>query len=58
MAGLSLVARRDRLMRLDGRLRAEPLKAWQLEVDPRFSTAQRDLLDLWLTQSGNPAVAG
>jgi hypothetical protein len=53
-----LVARRDRLMRLDGRLGAEPLKAWQLEVDPGASTAQRKMLDLWLAQSGNPAVAG
>jgi predicted metalloprotease with PDZ domain len=50
-----LVARRDRLMRLDGRLSAEPLKAWVLEVDPRASTAQRRLLDLWLTESGNQA---
>jgi predicted metalloprotease with PDZ domain len=53
-----LVARRDRLMRLEGRLGAEPLKAWQLEVDPGASTAQRKMLDLWLAQSGNPAVAG
>jgi predicted metalloprotease with PDZ domain len=51
-----LVARRDRLMRLDARLGAEPLRAWQLEVDPRASTAQRQILDFWLAQSGNPAV--
>jgi predicted metalloprotease with PDZ domain len=50
-----LVARRDRLMRLDGRLGAEPLRAWVLEVDPGASTAQRCLLDLWLTKSGNQA---
>jgi predicted metalloprotease with PDZ domain len=50
-----LVARRDRLMRLDGRLGAEPLRAWVLEVDPGASTAQRRLLDLWLTKSGNQA---
>jgi len=50
-----LVARRDRLMRLDGRLGTEPLRAWVLEVDPGASTAQRRLLDLWLTKSGNQA---
>jgi predicted metalloprotease with PDZ domain len=52
-----LVARRDRLMRLDARLGAEPLRAWQLEVDPRASAAQLQTLDFWLAQSGNPAVA-
>ena len=51
-----LVARRDRLMRLDARLGAEPPRAWQLEVDSGASTAQRQILDFWLAQSGNPAV--
>jgi len=53
-----LVARRDRLMRLNALLGTEPLKAWQLEIDPRASTAQRTILDFWLAQSGNPAVSG
>lgn len=53
-----LVARRDRLMRLNALLGTEPLKAWQLEIDPRASTAQRTILDFWLAQSGNPAVTG
>ena len=53
-----LVARRDRLMRLDMRLGSEPLKAWQLEVDPGASAAQRKTLDFWLAQSGNSSLHG
>jgi predicted metalloprotease with PDZ domain len=53
-----LVARRERLVRLDARLGSEPLRAWQLEVDPGASTAQRRMLDFWLAQSGIPGIAG
>ena len=53
-----LVARRDRLMRLDMRLGSEPLKTWQLEVDPVASAAQRKTLDDWLGQSGNSILHG
>ncbi len=49
-----LVARRDRLLRLDMMLGAEPQKAWQLEVDPAASAAQRAVLDLWLAPRGIP----
>jgi predicted metalloprotease with PDZ domain len=47
-----LVARRDRLLRLDVRLGAEPLKAWQLETDPSATAAQRAMLELWMARSG------
>jgi predicted metalloprotease with PDZ domain len=43
-----LVARRDRLVRLDLTLGLEPLKSWQLEMDPSGTPAQRALLDSWL----------
>ena len=49
-----LVSRRDRLIRLDVTFGAEPLKAWQLEVDPSAAPAHRAALDFWLTGRGNP----
>ncbi len=53
-----LVARRDRLMRLTMRLGSEPLRAWQLEVDPGASAAQRQTLDEWLGHSGSSIRSG
>ena len=53
-----LIARRDRLKRLDVRLAAEPSVAWQLEVDPRATPAQLARLDFWLAPSGNPGPTG
>jgi predicted metalloprotease with PDZ domain len=47
-----LVARRDRLIRLEAILGAEPLQVWQLEVDPGATPAQLAMLDFWLAQSG------
>jgi predicted metalloprotease with PDZ domain len=47
-----LVARRDRLLHVDLTLGAEPLKAWQLEVDPSATASQRAKLDFWLAPSG------
>jgi predicted metalloprotease with PDZ domain len=49
-----LVARRDRLSRLELTLGAEPAKSWQLELDPSATAGQRAGLDLWLAPSGNP----
>ena len=43
-----LVARRDRLLRVDLTLGAEPLKAWQLEVSPSATESQRAVLEKWL----------
>jgi predicted metalloprotease with PDZ domain len=48
-----LVARRDRLLRLDLTLGLEPLKVWQLEMDPAGTPAQRALLDSWLSPTGS-----
>jgi predicted metalloprotease with PDZ domain len=53
-----LVARRDRLIRLDVTLGAEPSKSWQLEPDPAATPGQRAGLDFWLAQSGNPVRTG
>ena len=53
-----LVARRDRLMRLEMRLGSEPLRVRQLEVDPGASAAQRKTLDAWLGHSGNSIRLG
>jgi predicted metalloprotease with PDZ domain len=53
-----LVARRDRLIRVDVTLGAEPSKSWQLEVDPSATAAQRAGLDFWLASSGNPVRTG
>jgi predicted metalloprotease with PDZ domain len=43
-----LLARRDRLLRVDVTLGAEPARTWQLEVNPAATAAQRKLLDQWL----------
>ena len=43
-----LVSRRDRLLRLDVTLAAEPPKLWQLEVDPAATHAQQACLADWL----------
>ena len=43
-----LVARRDRLLRLDVTLAAEPARTWRLEVNPAASEAQTRLLAEWL----------
>jgi len=53
-----LVARRDRLIRLDVTLGAEPSKSWQLEPDPAATPGQRAGLDFWLAPSGNPVRVG
>ena len=53
-----LVARRDRLIRLDLTLGAEPSKSWQLEVDPSATAERRAGLDFWLAPSGNPVRTG
>jgi len=50
-----LVARRDRLVRLDLTLGREPLTAWQLEIDPAATSAQRALLDSWLAPTRSMA---
>jgi predicted metalloprotease with PDZ domain len=43
-----LVARRDRLMRLETALGAEPPRPWRLEVDPGTSEAQQTRRASWL----------
>jgi predicted metalloprotease with PDZ domain len=43
-----LVARRDKLLRLDVTLGAEPPRAWRLEVDPAATDAQKARLGEWL----------
>jgi predicted metalloprotease with PDZ domain len=53
-----LVSRRDRLLRLDARLGLEPLRVWQLEVDPAAAPEQRAALDFWLIRSGTPSHDG
>ena len=53
-----LVARRDRLIRLDVTLGAEPSKTWQLEVDPSATAEGRAGLDFWLASSGNHVRTG
>ena len=49
-----LVARRDRLTRLDLTLGAEPSKSWQLEPDQAATPEQRAGMDFWLAPGGNP----
>jgi predicted metalloprotease with PDZ domain len=44
-----LVARRERLVRLDARLGADPGEGWRLEVDPRATEEQRRHLAAWLS---------
>lgn len=43
-----LVARRERLVRLDATLGSEPARAWRLEVDPSATPAARERLHAWL----------
>ncbi len=43
-----LVARRDKLMRLEVTLGAEPPRAWRLEIDPGASDAETARLASWL----------
>jgi predicted metalloprotease with PDZ domain len=44
-----LVARRDRLLRLNVTFAAEPLKRWKLEVHPAATAAQRTCFTAWLS---------
>jgi predicted metalloprotease with PDZ domain len=53
-----LLARRDRLVRLDVTLGAEPARTWQLEVNPAATAAQRKLLDQWLGRPQMSQTAG
>jgi len=53
-----LVARRDRLTRLDLTLGAEPSKSWQLEPDQAATPEQRAGMDFWLAPGGNPMRMG
>jgi predicted metalloprotease with PDZ domain len=43
-----LVARRDKLLRLDVTLAAEPPRAWRLELDPSATDAQKTRRAQWL----------
>ncbi len=43
-----LVARREKFVRVEVVLAAEPTRSWQLEIDPHATTAQRSNLDAWL----------
>ena len=43
-----LVARRDQLLRLDATLRAEPPRAWRLEVNPAATDVQTTRFTEWL----------
>ncbi|HEU4694134.1 MAG TPA: hypothetical protein VFS23_37465, partial [Vicinamibacterales bacterium] len=53
-----LVARRDRLLRVDLTLGPEPLKAWQLEVSPSAVPSQRAVLEKWLAPTRIPGHPG
>jgi len=48
-----LVARRDRLTRLDVTLGTEPPKAWRLEIDPGATSTQSAYLAAWLAGSAS-----
>jgi predicted metalloprotease with PDZ domain len=43
-----LVARRERLLRVDVTLGTEPSASWQLEVQPEATAEQKARLDTWL----------
>ena len=43
-----LVARRERLVRLDATLGAEPRRSWRLEADPGATPGQQQRLQAWL----------
>jgi hypothetical protein len=53
-----LAARRDRLLRLDLTLGPEPLKTWQLEVNPSATESQRAVLEKWLAPTRFPGRSG
>jgi predicted metalloprotease with PDZ domain len=54
-----LVARRERLLRLDVTFGTEPARAWRLEVNPSANDTQQSSRDRWLNAgppaSGKPA---
>ena len=43
-----LIARREKLIRLDVTLSDEPARGWQLEVNPDATADQQHRLDAWL----------
>ncbi len=45
-----LVARRDKLTRIDVTLGAEPGRTWRLEVAPTATAEQKARLTLWMGQ--------
>jgi predicted metalloprotease with PDZ domain len=45
-----LVARRDRLLRLDVTLAAEPARSWRLEPLPNATDEQKQRLTAWIGQ--------
>ena len=46
-----LIARRDKLMRIDVVFGEEPAKVWNLEVDPDATEEQKSRLESWLASS-------
>lgn len=52
-----LIARRERLRRLEVTLAAEPPNVWKLEPRPDASDAQRARRDAWLAGPANPLTA-
>jgi predicted metalloprotease with PDZ domain len=48
-----LLARRDRLLRLNVTLGSEPPRRWKLEAHPEASEAQRARLTAWLRECGS-----
>ena len=45
-----LVARRDRLTKLEVVLGADPGRPWRLEVDPAATESQKQRLAMWIDQ--------
>ncbi len=52
-----LIARRDKLVRLDATLQPDPARVWQLEVNPAATPDQKQHLQAWLGSSIGPATA-
>jgi len=50
-----LVARRERLIRLDALLGEDPGEGWRLAADPRASDEQRSRLNAWLAGAAVPS---
>lgn len=50
-----LVARRERLLRLDVRLGEDPGEGWRLQVDPAATPEQRARLEAWLAPTSSSA---